>query len=48
MPAGIGLAIAARVIRRHGGTIRAEATVGEGATFHFTLGPNVDRPDSES
>jgi light-regulated signal transduction histidine kinase (bacteriophytochrome) len=35
---GIGLAKAHRVIRRHGGQIWAEARVGQGATFHFTLG----------
>jgi light-regulated signal transduction histidine kinase (bacteriophytochrome) len=34
---GIGLAIAARVIRRHGGEIRAEGKTGEGATIYFRL-----------
>lgn len=47
---GVGLALAHRVVRRHGGWIRASGARGKGATFRFTLEPTVaavreDEPD---
>ncbi|MDP2264841.1 MAG: ATP-binding protein [Hydrogenophaga sp.] len=34
---GVGLATVARVVRRHGGDVRGEGVVGEGAAFYVRL-----------
>jgi signal transduction histidine kinase len=45
---GIGLALAARIAARHGGTIRAEAQPGTGATFHVDLPAPATPPPGPS
>jgi signal transduction histidine kinase len=44
---GIGLAIVQRIVRRHGGEVRAKGQLGQGAEFTFTLPQaegGVDQP----
>jgi signal transduction histidine kinase len=36
---GIGLTIVQRIVERHGGVVRAQGAVGQGACFEFTLAP---------
>jgi light-regulated signal transduction histidine kinase (bacteriophytochrome) len=45
---GVGLALAKRIIDRHGGTIRGEGEVNKGAAFFFTIPDSVKQTTNES
>jgi signal transduction histidine kinase len=43
--AGLGLAIARRIVEAHQGTLRVSSEVGRGSTFTFTIPTNLQRSE---
>ncbi len=40
---GLGLALAKRIVSKHGGEIKTESVLNEGATFYFSIPKNITR-----